>query len=83
MAGPPTLGVSDYQTGRWHVTTKSGQLLWQVPLTILACVAGSLVIVWLVSGAMGFTMNVSLIAALSAALSAAAIAIELGGGRRH
>jgi hypothetical protein len=56
-------------------------LLWQIPLTVLACVAGSLVIVWAVSGAMGVTMNPSLVAVLSAVLSAAAIAVELRGKR--
>ena len=59
------------------------QLLWQIPLTVLACVAGSLVIVWAVSGATGVTMNASLVALLSAVLSAAAIAAELRGrGKR-
>jgi hypothetical protein len=65
------------------VTNETGRLLWQVPVTILACVAGSLVVVWVVSRAMGFTMNISLIAALSAALSAAAITTELRGKGRH
>jgi hypothetical protein len=54
-------------------------LLWQIPLTVLACVTGSLVIVWAVSRAMGFSMNPSLVAVLSAVLSAAAIAAELRG----
>ena len=61
------------------MTKKAGPLFWQIPLTILACVAGSLVIVWAVSRAMGFTMNPSLVAVLSAVLSAAAIAAELRG----
>ena len=65
------------------MTTKSARLLWQVLLTILACVASSLVAVWAVSQAMGFTMDISLIATLSAALSAAVIAIELRGKGRH
>lgn len=65
------------------MTTKSGWLLWQVPLTILACIAGSLVVVWVVSRAMNFTMNISLIAVLSAVLSAAAIAVESRGKARH
>lgn len=51
--------------------------LWQIPLTILACIAGSLAVVWLVSQVMGFRMNASVVAVLSAVLSAAAIAIEL------
>jgi hypothetical protein len=58
-------------------------LLWQIPLAVLACVAGSLVIVWAVSRAAGFTMNPSLVAVLSAVASAAAIAAELRGkGKR-
>jgi hypothetical protein len=65
------------------MTTISGRLLWQIALTIPACVAGSLLVVWVVSRAMGFAMNVSMIAALSAALSAAAIAIELRGKSSH
>ena len=65
------------------MTTKSARLLWQVLLTILACVASSLVAVWAVSQEMGFTMDISLIATLSAALSAAVIAIELRGKGRH
>lgn len=56
---------------------KTGQLLWQIPLTVLACVAGSLVLVWAVSRAIGFTMDPSLVTVLSAVLSAAAIAVEL------
>jgi hypothetical protein len=59
-----------------------GTLLWQIPLTVMACVAGSLITAWAVSAAMGFTMNPSLVAALSAALSAAAIALELREKRR-
>ena len=57
-------------TGRW---------LWQIPLTVLACVAGSLVIVWAVSTVAGFTMNPSLVAVLSAVTSAVAIAVEVQG----
>ncbi len=52
-------------------------LLWQIPLTVLACIAGSLVAVWVVSQAMGFGMNASVVAVLSGVLSAAAIAVEL------
>lgn len=55
------------------------QLLWQIPLTVLACVAGSLVIVWAVSSVAGFTMNASLVAVLSVVASAAAIAVEVRG----
>ena len=60
----------------------SGHWLWQIPLTVLACVAGSLVIVWAVSAVAGFIMNPSLVAVLSAVLSAAAIAVELRGKER-
>ena len=56
------------ETGRW---------LWQIPLTVVACVAGSLVIVWAVSSVAGFAMNASLVAILSAVASAAAIAVEV------
>ena len=59
------------------------QLLWQIPLAVLACVAGSLFIVWAVSRAAGFTMDPSLVAVLSAVASAAAIAAELRGKRRR
>jgi hypothetical protein len=55
----------------------SRSLLWQIPLTILACVAGTLVVVWAISEAAGFTFHASRIAALSAVLSGAAIAREL------
>lgn len=51
--------------------------LWQIHLTILACIVGSLAVVWLVSQVMGFRMNASVVAVLSAVLCAAAIAIEL------
>lgn len=56
-----------------------GRLVWQIPLTVLACVAGSLVVVWAVSAALGVPTNPSLVAVLSAVLSAAAIAAELRG----
>jgi hypothetical protein len=65
------------------MVAKAKQLLWQIPLTMLACVAASLVIVWAVSRAMGFTMNPSLVAVLSAVLSGAAIAVELRGKRKN
>jgi uncharacterized integral membrane protein len=52
-------------------------LLWQVPLTMLACVVGSLVAVWALSQLAGFSMHPSRIAALSAVLSGVAIAREL------
>lgn len=55
---------------------ESKQLLWQIPLTVFACISGSLVAVWAVSRALGFEMNPSLVAVLSAMLSAAAIAAE-------
>ena len=51
---------------------------WQIPLTVLASVTGSLIIVWAISTLAGFTMNPSLVAALSAAMGAAAIAATLG-----
>lgn len=57
-------------------------LLWQVPLTILACILGSLTVVWGVSFAFGFAMNASLVAALSGVLSAAAIARDLWGSSK-
>lgn len=59
------------------MTTRSARLFWQVPLTILACIAGSLIVVWAVSQGLGLAMNISLIVVLSAVLSAAALAIEL------
>lgn len=61
------------------MTRRIRQLLWQIPLTLLACVVGSLVIVWALSGAMGVPMNVSSVTVLSAALGAAAIVFELRG----
>jgi hypothetical protein len=57
----------------------SGHWLWQIPLTVLACVAGSSVSVWAVSTVAGFTMNPSLVAVLSAVASAVAIAVEVRG----
>ena len=59
------------------MTRGTGQLLWQIPLTVLACVVGSLIIVWAIGSVMGFTVNPSLVAVLSAVTSAAAIASEL------
>ncbi|NOZ56996.1 MAG: hypothetical protein GXO73_09455 [Calditrichaeota bacterium] len=53
------------------------KLFWQIPLTILLCVLASLGGVWLVSRALGFDMNPSLVAVLSAVLSAVAISREL------
>jgi hypothetical protein len=61
----------------------SAKLFWQVPLTMLACVLGSLAGVWVLSRLTGFTMNASLVAVLSAVVSAAAIAIELRSGPRR
>ena len=63
------------------MVTRAGRSLWQIPLTVLACVASSLVIVWAISRAMGFTMNPSVVVVLSAVLSAGAIAAELRGKR--
>jgi hypothetical protein len=42
------------------------QLLWQIPLTMLACVAASLIVVWVVSAVLDYTMNPSLVAVMSA-----------------
>jgi hypothetical protein len=61
------------------VARGTGHWLWQIPLTVLACVAGSLVIVWAASTVAGFTMNPSLVAVLSAVASAFAIAVEVRG----
>jgi ABC-type uncharacterized transport system permease subunit len=58
-------------------------LFMQIPLTILACVVGSLVVVWAVSRVLDFAMNPSLVAVLSAVLSAAAIAAELRAKRKQ
>jgi hypothetical protein len=52
-------------------------LFWQIPLIVVVCIAGSLAAVWVVSQAMGFSMNASVVAVLSAVLSAAAIALDL------
>jgi hypothetical protein len=52
-------------------------LTWQIPLTVLACVAASLAGVWVTSRTLGFTMDASIVAALSAVLSSAMIAREL------
>jgi hypothetical protein len=65
------------------MVANASHLLWQIPLTIMACVAGSLVIVWTVSRVMGFAMNPSLVAVLSVVLSGAAIAAELRGKRKQ
>lgn len=59
------------------------QLFWQIPLTILACVAASLVGVWGVSRVLDFAMNPALVAVLSAVLSAGAIAAELRAKRKQ
>ena len=59
------------------VTGETGRWLWQIPLTVLACVAGSLVIVWVVSSVAGFATDASIVAILSAITSAAAIAVEV------
>lgn len=62
---------------------ESRRLLWQSPLTILACIAGSLVAVWAASLAIGFTTDPSIVAALSAVLSGAVIVVELQARRKH
>ncbi len=59
------------------VSANRQKLLWQIPLTILVCVVASLGGVWLVSRALGFDMNPSVVAILSAVLSAVAIGQEL------
>ena len=53
------------------------RLLWQIQLTVLACILDSLAAVWLVSWAAGWPVNASLVAVLSGALSAAAIGAQL------
>jgi hypothetical protein len=58
------------------------RLFWQIPLTVLVCIAGSLAAAWLVSQALGFSTNVRLVVMLSAVLSAVAIGVELRGTRR-
>lgn len=65
------------------MVTRSMNLFWQVPLTVVACIAGSVAIVWVVSRLAGFTMNPAIVVVLSAVLSAAAIAIELRNERKH
>jgi hypothetical protein len=63
--------------------TRIGPLLWQVPLTVLAGVAGSLVIAWAVSRALGLALNPSVVAVMSGVLGSVAVAIELRGERKH
>jgi hypothetical protein len=58
-------------------------MIWQVPLTVLACVAGTLLAVLVLSQVAGFSVNLSRIAALSAVLSGAAIARELRARSKH
>lgn len=65
------------------MTTTFARLLWQVPLTVLTCVISSLAAVWAVSRAMGLTMDLPLVAVLSAALSAAVIAMAFRGKSLH
>lgn len=62
--------------------TNGRKLLWQIPLIVLLCVAASLIGVWAVSRAMAFTMNPSLVAALSGMVSGVLIARELRSKRR-
>lgn len=52
-------------------------LLWQFPLTVLVCVVSSLAGAWAVSRLLGFDMNASVVASLSAVLSSAFIARDL------
>lgn len=60
------------------MTHKFSPLLWQVPLTVLLCVAASLVVATAVSSILDFApVNPSLVGVLSAALSAVTIAIQL------
>ncbi|MBM3907477.1 MAG: hypothetical protein FJ363_05255 [Gemmatimonadetes bacterium] len=56
------------------MTPHSRSFLWQIPLTMLACVAGTLLAVWAISELAGFAMHTSRIAAISAVLAGAAIA---------
>jgi hypothetical protein len=65
------------------VTAISGRLFWQIALTILVCVVGSVLVAWVLSRGMDFTLNVSMVAALSAVLAAAAIMIELRSKGQH
>ena len=65
------------------MTAISGRLFWQIALTILVCVVGSVLVVWVLSRALDFTLNVSMVAALSAVLAAAAIMIELRSKGQH
>ncbi|MBI4886511.1 MAG: hypothetical protein HY824_05430 [Acidobacteria bacterium] len=58
-------------------------LLWQFPLTVLACVVSSLAGAWAVSRLLDFAMNASAVAALSAVLSSAFIARDLRAERKH
>ncbi|MBI2407957.1 MAG: hypothetical protein HYV19_06635 [Gemmatimonadetes bacterium] len=58
-------------------------LTWQIPLTVLACVAASLAGVWVTSRTLGFTTDASAVAVFSAVLSSAMIARELRSQRKH
>jgi hypothetical protein len=59
------------------------QLIWQIPLIILTCIAGSLAGVWVLSRAIGFTMDPSLVAVLSAVGSSVVIADGLRRKRQN
>ncbi len=48
--------------------------LWRMPLCLVACVAGSLATVWVVSTVAGFSFHSSVVVVLSSATCAAAIA---------
>jgi ABC-type spermidine/putrescine transport system permease subunit I len=64
------------------MATNARHLFWRIPLTIAACVAGSLIVVWCVSQMLGFAMTPAVVAALSAVMGAAAIAAELRSNRK-
>jgi hypothetical protein len=59
------------------MVTRPGDLFWKVPLTVIACIGGSLAVVWVVSRLAGFAMNPAIVVVLSAVLSAAAVGVEL------
>jgi hypothetical protein len=54
--------------------------LWEIPLTVLVGVVGSLVAAAAVSRVAGFAMNPSVVAVLSGVLTSAAIAADLRRG---
>ncbi len=63
--------------------TQTAKYLWQVPLTLLACIGGSLAAVAAMSTVAGFTMDPALVVVLSAVLGGVAIAREIHAARQH